>query len=993
MSSRVSRRSVLVAGLFMAWSAIPLTLAAQVTGTVRGRVLDAATGRPAATAQVYVQGTGRGAVANERGDYLITAVPVGTRVVRVELIGYGGEQREATVAVNDTAVVNFEIEAAAIGLDEVVVTGVLGGTQKRAIGNVVTRVRAEETVKLAPVANVQQLLNARAPGVVIMPGTGQVGSSAKIRIRGASSLALSNEPLIYVDGIRVDNTQFTGSGQNSRLNDFNPDDIESIEIIKGPSAATLYGTEAANGVIQIITKKGRIGTPTFGVTARWGTNEFANYEERIPTNYWRNPATNQVETLNLATAERERGTPLFETGVSQNYNVNVSGGTEAFRYYVSTGYDREQGVEPNNFVRRFNGKVNITVFPKDGWDVTASTSWIKSRQSGATEGTGGGRTWGSFFSTPQNLTENLPAGSPPRRGYRSFTAEYYDEGQDFQNLGRYTGSLAINHRPTSWLSHRLTVGIDEVRQADEAWREKTPLYLQFSPTGLGSASSSRNDRSFTTVDYSAAVRRELNQAISSETAAGLQFYNRQTASASASGTDFALPGLTAVSATADRNSSASSSEETSVGVFAQQQLGWNGRVFVTAAIRADDHSAFGQDFTLVYYPKASATWVISEESFFNLPAVSSLRLRGAWGASGQQPSTFAALRTYTSTVGPGDLATVTPSSPGNPSLGPQRASEVEAGFDAGLFNERVLFEFTYYNTTIKDDILSRGAPPSEGFPGTQFLNLGRSKKWGVETLVSGRIFNTNRVSLESTFSLATNRSKILDLGEGVSTLGEGTFGVEHRLQHELGSWFHVKILEAQLDSAGRHIRTSMVCEGNDGEGVPCFTGNTITAPRVYLGRTLPRWEGAFSSTLRLFDNITVYGLVDFKLGHSKWDHNLRIRCSLNNICRENIFPLEYDPVTIAAYQNGANFGDAYIKDASFGKLREVSVAYALPSNVAARVGATRATISFAGRNLMTWTKYEGMEVEAMFLGGGFVMQEQNQMPLFRQLIVTTTLTF
>lgn len=669
------------------------------------------------------------------------------------------------------------------------------------------------------------------------------------------------------------------------------------------------------------------------------------------------------------------------------------GARDAFRYYLATGYDHEQGLEPNNYVRRFNSKVNVTVFPKEGWDITATAGWIKSRQSGACEGSCGGRTWGAFYSTPANLDKNLPAGSPPRRGYRSYTAEWYDEGKDFQNLGRFTGSLLINHRPAEWFAQRLTVGMDEVRQADESWREKTALYLLFSPTGLGSASSSRNDRTFTTVDYSATVKHAFSDALTSETSAGLQYYNRKTASASASGSDFALPGLTAVSATATRNSSGSRSEETSVGVFAQQQVGWNGRLFLTAAVRADDHSAFGENFNLVYYPKASATWVMSEEDFFDLPKVSSLRLRTAWGSSGQQPSTFAALRTFTSTVGPGDLATVTPSSPGNPNLGPQRASELEVGFDAGLFDERLALEFTYYDSRISDDILSRGAPPSEGFSGTQYVNLGKSKKWGIETLLRGTVFTSENANLESTLSLSMNDSEVLDLGPGVTQLAEGTYGVQHRVGYEMGSWFHVKLLEAQLDADGKHIKSSMFCEGAQGERVPCFTGSTVTAPRVYLGRTLPKWEGAFSSTLSLFRNVSLYGLVDFKLGQSKWDANLRIRCALYLICRENIYPLEYDPLAIAAYQNTTNFGSAFIRKASFAKLREVSVAYALPDDLAARLGASRASVSFAGRNLATWTGFKGMEVEAMFLGSGFQSFEQNNVPLFRQFVFTTNLTF
>jgi len=984
----LSAAAVAFAGL----GAAPLS--AQEGGTIRGRVVEASSGRPTSSAQVFVPGTGRGGLTNTSGEFLLLNVPVGNWTVRVELLGYTPMEQTVTVASGQVVVVDFQLRQTAIGLDELVVTGTAGGTQKRAIGNVVTQVRMAEATAVAPGASVQQLLNARAPGLVVMPQTGQVGGSAKVRIRGASSMNLDNEPLIYVDGIRVDNANFQGPLGASRLNDFNPDDIESVEIIKGPAASTLYGTEAANGVIQIITKKGRIGTPTFGVTARMGTNEFANLEERMYTNWWRNPATGEVQSLNLATAERLRGTPLFETGIIQNYGVNVNGGTDAFRYYMSMGYDHENGIEPTNYVRRFNSKVNLTVFPKEGWDITASTGWTRSTIGGSSEGSGGGRTWGSYFSTPAHLPENIAAGSPPRRGYRSWVAELYDEQLRDEVLARFTGSILVNHRPTEWLTHRLTVGLDEIRKNNVYILEKTPLYLQFSPSGLGWSESYQTNRTFVTVDYSASVSRRFLESWASETAVGIQYYNRATTSIGAWGSDFALEGLRAIDATATRSAEGSWSEETSVGVFVQEQVGWNDRLFLTAAVRADDHSAFGENFDLVYYPKASATWVISEEEFFSLPKVSSLRLRAAWGASGQQPSAFAALRTFTSTVGPNDAATVTPSSPGNPDLGPQKASEVEVGFDAGLFDERAGLEFTYYYTKITDDILSRGAPPSMGFSGTQYLNLGESKKWGFETLLRGTVFASEKAALDATFSLSMNDSEVVDVGAGETSLvASSTWGIEHRVGYPLGSWFHVKVVDAELDATGKHIRSSMMCAGENGATVPCYTGSAITAPRVHLGRTIPKWEGAFSSTLTLFDNISLYGLMDFKLGHLKWDHNERIRKSLYYIARENMYPLEYDPVDIAAYQNSASFGAAYIHEADFAKLREVSLAYTLPNDLAAKIGATRATVSLSGRNLMTFTKWEGMEPEAMFGGSSFVMQEQNQIPQLRQFVFTTNLTF
>jgi TonB-linked SusC/RagA family outer membrane protein len=977
--------------------------AQQPTGTVRGRVTAANALRTLTDVQVYVPGTGRGTLTNAEGTFVLQGVPAGVQTLRAELLGFTPVEREITVQAGQTLTVDLELAQAAIGLDEVVVTGVAGGTQRRAIGNVVAQIRADDAVDRALVPSVQGLLNGRAPNVVVMPGTGMVGSGSKIRIRGASSLSLSNEPLIYVDGVRVDNAQSTGpavqafgSSVISRLNDFNPDDIESIEIIKGPAAATLYGTEASNGVIQIITKKGRIGSPVFSFTTRQGANWFANYEDRIWTNYWRNPDSGQIESLNLATSERARGTPLFRTGHVQNYSLSVSGGSEASRYYVATDLDREEGVEPSNELSRFSGRANLSIYPHEKVDVTGSVGYISGRTNLSCEAGCGGVTWGSYFSTPQNLNENLPADAPPRRGYRSFTSEVYYESEDFQDLTRFTGSIQLDYRTAPWLTNRLVVGTDEVREDNQSITERSELLRVFSPSATGSKSVSRRDVSSNTVDYSGTVNIDLTPELTSNTAVGAQYYRRLTRFVGATGTEFVLPGLRAVNAAATRTGSESYFENTTVGVFFQEQLGWRDRLFFTAAIRADDNSAFGENFDLVYYPKASLAWVVSEEPFFNLPLLNTLRLRAAYGESGQQPAAFAALRTYGASTGPNDVATVTPLDAGNPDLGPERGKELELGFDASFLQDRIGLEFTYYNTRITDAILTREAPPSQGFPGLQYVNLGELKKDGIEVLLRGTVLERENVAWDATVSFAHNDSEVLDLGGSDRLIADAAFGVEHRQGFPLGSWFHVKVLSAELDANGSHIKESMMCEGETGSPVPCFTGTTVTAPRVYLGRTNPANEGAFSSSVTFWNRIRLYGMVDFKLGHQKWDHNLRVRCSLFNVCHQNVAPLEYDPIDIAAYQNADRFGAAYINDASFAKLREVSATYIVPSTFASRFGLGRASVTVAGRNLHTWTKWSGIEPEAMFLGGargGFTQLEQNNVPQLTQFVTTIQITF
>src|SRR5688572_7523988 len=261
---------------------------AQAQGTITGRVVQSSTLRPLAGAQVSIPGSGIGALANNDGRFLLVNVPVGQRVVRVEIIGFGQQEQTVTVTQGQTVAADFTLETQALGLDEIVVTGTAGGQQRRAIGNVVGSLNTERKLESTAPASLQQMLAGQVAGVNVQLGGANVGGGGNIQIRGTGTVSQGTTPLLYIDGVRANNqvvTQNNGVG-SSRMNDINPEDIERIEIIKGPAAATLYGTEASNGVIQIITKKGALGQRArVDATVRAGGSWFMNPAERIPDNW------------------------------------------------------------------------------------------------------------------------------------------------------------------------------------------------------------------------------------------------------------------------------------------------------------------------------------------------------------------------------------------------------------------------------------------------------------------------------------------------------------------------------------------------------------------------------------------------------------------------------------------------------------------------------------------------------------------------------------
>ncbi len=993
------RTAVRTALLTASLLAAPL---ASQAGEVAGTVVDPQQ-RPVVGAQVTVQGQQRSAVTDQAGRFRITGVTGTVVTLQVERIGYVRATRSVRVGESE---IRIPVTEATLALDALVVTGAPGGTERRTVGNAVSTLEVAEIVRDQPVSSVQELLTGRTPGVVIIPATGNVGGGSRIRVRGVSSFSLAQEPLIYIDGVRTNNQAATGpinqgfgSNSISRFNDINPDDIESIEIIRGPAAATLYGTEASNGVINITTKRGSAGGASWDVSVRNGAIWFGNAEGRVWENYARRP-DGTIHSHNMVQLERERGTPVWQTGQLRSYNVSVGGGSPAFRYYVGGGMDRDEGIEANNRLRRFSGRMNATAQPWSNFDLRGSAAFVDARVDLPLEAGGGGSAWSTFFSNPNNDTTFLNGTAHPRRGYHSATPEAYRYAyQDWQHVNRFIGSVEANHRPTGWLSQRASLGVDltNERNVELVQRIEDPaMQFFFSPNEIrGYRDQVERGITFTSFDYSAAANFSPRDEISSTTTGGMQIYRRYTEFLAGFGRGFPVRGLTALAAAPEeRSTNHNYVEDVTVGLFAQQQFGWRNRVFLTAALRADDNSAFGEDFDLVYYPKLSGSWVLSDEPFWRIPHVHSLKLRAAYGETGQQPQTFTSLRTYRVVPGPGDVATVTPDLIGNPGLGPERGKELELGFDAGVFNDRLGLEFTFYNQRITDAILLRDVPPSMGFPSQQYINAGVLRNRGVEIGLRAQALETRNVDLDLVFNLATNQNKIIDLGiEGLTAVQAGTL-VRHVEGYPAGSWWDRRVLDAQFSPAGILITGTEICDDGNGGRTPC-----ANAPLVFLGRPTPEREGAFIPTLTLFDRLRIGALIDFKQNYHKLDGNLRVRCVLFFRCRENFYQTDFldDPAWLATTQRGGAFSDRLINDASFTRFRELSATYTLPGSLAARFGASRASISLAGRNLYTWTDYTGMEPEASFLGGsrggGSAQWEQNVTPQLQQFITTINLTF
>jgi TonB-linked SusC/RagA family outer membrane protein len=967
-------------------------------GTIAGTVVTEGSGTPISGVQISA-GT-HGASTDVSGRFRILQLTGDSVTLTLRRIGFAPLTQSVRVGATN---IELRMRERAVELNSMVVTGTPGAVSKRSVGVSVAQIQAADIVKTAPVQDVQGLINGRAPGVTVLENSGAVGSGATVRIRGGSSLSLSNDPLIYVDGVRVDNSQGTGpanqsfgASTTSRWNDINPDDIQSIEIVRGAAATALYGTDAVNGVIQIITKRGAQGKPRWDFTTKQGKAFFADVIGRFPTNYAAcdagmvtagsgNPLctgkpVGTIVSQNIAQFRADSGKPLFRDGRINENSLAVSGGSQTVQYYVSGQVHSDQGVEPTNSQIQYGGRGNVRMVPSSTLDISASGGYVRGTTKLNCEAGCGGLMFSGFYSTPATL-------GLPNAGFDSGVPEaYYEEYYFDQIYNRFTGSIQVSHTPASWFTQQLTIGTDYAHEQNDnlATVHHDLSYFFGTDADSGYKAVDFRDNTITTTSYHATLKAPITSSLMSNTTIGGDMYLRNERYAGGSGNDFPAPGLSALSSTTtSKDAYEYTRDNNSLGVLGQEELAWKDRLYLSAGVRSDQNSSFGKNFKNVVYPHFSASWVLSDEPFFKVPFVSALKLRTAYGQSGEAPPLFVSIQSYTTTP-----TGVSPSTIGNPDLQPERGYETELGFDAGFLHDRAGIELTYYTGGTKNEILQVPVAPSTGFGlNSEYINAGRILRHGLELSVRGTPIQTKTASWDITWNMATNESKVDNLG-GNQFLQSSTY-IQNRLGYPLFSWFSRKVLSSTVDPSTGAI-TNIMCDDGKGGTVAC-----ASAPNVFLGRTIPKVEGSVNTAVRFLTNFRVSALVDYKTGYKKLNGDDRVRCQIFGLCRANFYPSEYSPALVGAYKLGTNAPSGVIQDASFAKLRELSLTWTIPESLVRDLRVGGASLTVAGRNLHTWTKYPGLDPEASFQGGsrGAGQWDQAVLPQLRQYTTTLNLTF
>jgi TonB-linked SusC/RagA family outer membrane protein len=1017
--------------------AMPAALRAQ--GTVTGRVTAAGTEEPLGDARVMVVNTSIIVPTGGDGRYTIRNAPTGNIEVRVLRVGYQEQKKAVAVSAGASVTLDFQMKQAIVQLQEIVTTAT--GDQRRVeIGNAVSTLGdVNNKVETTPITSLGDLMVAKAPGVQVLEGA-MTGAAPVIRIRGLNSLAtsgsgISNAPIYIVDGVHVNSGSIslgTGGTSASFLNDLDPNEIEDVEIVKGPSAATLYGTNASNGVIVITTKKGRAGN------TRWtwyGEGGGVDDRNTYPTDYatWGH-VTSAGATTSLPTGTIERCTlvtiglgtcasdSLTSYNVLQNpattplhlghhngYGMNASGGSDQVRFFVSGDLAQELGptfmpvfarntldslgtpprdewINPEQY-QQYSFRTNLSASFSPKFDFNANAGFSNFNQilpqtdnnifsyiysALNNPGFNHNSTVGNGLSYTELQGIDAVGTQVYRNGYGGFSPAQTMQFYNTNGTQRFIGSADATWRPFSWMSNEGTAGLD---LADNVFTSTCRFgeCPNSGTTRLGQVSDTQTNLRNFTAKVTSNMTWQFSSSVNFKTTIGSEYGNNETDGVAGSGVNLP-PGSQTVGAAATK--SGSNTLQTAVkilGYYGQEQMSIRDRLFLVVAARTDENSAFGTQFQRVLYPKASASYIISDESWFPHPDwLNQLRLRTAYGASGNQPGSTVALQTFSASTANvsaagGTAGADTPglvaAALGNPNLKPERSLETEMGFEAGVLNNRAHFDFTYYSKATHDALVSLPLAASSGASTLSVVeNLASVANSGYELSLNTTLVDRRALGWDMTIAASHNSNKIRSIGVDATghplpTIGTGT----------------------NRDSVGESVNgffaRPYTYSDADGNGIITPNEVTVNPNFAYVGYSVPRDIFSVTNGLDLFNRkLRITVLTDYRGGYSLYNQSGQFYSSnFTTWYSENLknTPL-WDQARTVANSSAKNPNPSvlgYLENGQFWKLREVSAALTLPTAVASKIRARDAQLVFSARNLHTWTKYTGVDPESNYSTG------------------------
>ena len=990
--------------LALAFLANPLS--AQ-SGTVTGTLTSGETGEPLSNVQVSIQGSGLGSVSNNQGRFLILEVPTGEHELVAQLIGFREERATVSVSAGESALVELSMYPQAVELEGMVVTGTAIAAQKREVGNSISLVTSDELL-YAGAINLEDALRGRALGVSVTGSSGTAGAGSDILLRGTNSVNGRNRPLIYVDGVRMPAGTFedaTGESQEHAtfLGSIREEDIDRIEIIKGPAASSLYGTDASAGVIQIFTKKGAPGAPRWTMNVQQAVQRIGHVGPDIdPTGLRVNDCTRQFNHsleegyhFNLdesGALMSDPGCPASGTWLRdahvQDYSMSVRGGSQEVTYFASGAYGITEGVIDPNESEDVNVRANFTFSGFENFQINLNNFYTRRDI-----------TWIPNGDNAEGLLFNVARGDQGETPDNDDSA-VFDLTQD-QVINHFNTSANIDWTPMDNMRHRLTFGLD---YSNSHFVTQRPWLFWNNPRGTRTVDI--ENRRVITLDYASTYLHELTSDFTSTTSIGAQYNQNEHLGNRTDVEGFIGPGAKVLENAEDvTNYNEDRSATEGGGFFLQEQIGWRNRLFVNVGLRADTHSSFGREYTrdvrFTMYPKAQATYTVSDHDFW--PSWwETFRLRGAYGESGEAPPASGSVTVFeaSSLADENNLGFIIQNL-ANLSLGPERAEEYEGGFDASLFQGILALNGTYYKRRTFDGLIYVAPAPSNGVAESIPQNVGIWDSEGIEVGVDFLVFEgfTSRVSINANYQY--NQTRMVDLGDPQFEEFSFNYLNRYRPDRPIPSLYGKKI-----------------CNGDEMGALPTYTDddNCILngveiqnhPDTFFYAPSRPPHEASVGVRATLFNNfiLDVFGVA--QMGHWLYDDMAQelaadglwpVCWPINNAVKAGIEaedPSLYSQYTAReigqCWENESDNED-WMEPADYFRLQSASLSYRVPQEWL-RGGVTGATVQLRATNLFTFTNFSGLYPDALIRpaqqtarGNGYIL------PPARQFSVNLRLNF
>lgn len=954
------------------------------TITITGKVTDSKTNESLPGVLVKIQNTTIATSTNIDGNYTIqTSLTPTQNVLEFSYLGYTTQTKTFTRS-GASVVVNAGLVESAVGLDEVIVTGTSEGTTRRQLGNYVGTVSAEELNKGSQ-GNVLLGMQGKVVGAQISQNQGDPAGGISVRLRGISSIISSTEPLYIIDGV-VANNSTTGTGQQNRLVDINPQDIERIEVLNGAAAAAIYGSRANAGVVQIFTKRGVSGEPVVSVSS---TYMFSQLRRKMPVNqsptkfggptdgpgaFTQDIITAPLQTTTTAVQRYDYQDYIFHDANGTDNNVSVSGGSDGTRYYVSSNYFKNQGIVRNTDFTRFGLRANIDQTLSKWAAIRGGVNYARSDANEKPYGNGLSVPVGSqwIIANFHDIWRRDAAGNLMAVGERGRVnpVSIIEDYKQKYIVNRVLANAGIKLFPVRNLTVDYSAGIDNAAAVGTSY---VPPYAYnagsasggagLDPTLNGSASKNTNNSYLFNTDLNVNYEYKITSGISATSQVGYSYQYENSTSVGISGRGMAPTIVSVGGASTPAVGSDGRSESSVAGAYFQQNFKFNNNFFLTGAIRLDGSSVFGPKQRNQLYKKASASYVLSDTKMWeglNADWISVFKVRAAYGESGNLTGigAYDRFNSFSPSSFLGKTSFAASSVQANETVKPERQNEIEVGTDLFFLKNRLGLTVNWYHKKVSDLLLNRQISPTNGFT-SKLDNFGTMENRGIEVMLTATPVRTKDLNWNTTVIFNKNRNKAIDIGEGVTFFTPGSSAPTAIINGQpVGLWYgtyfarnadgSLLLTPAGAPQTERGTQTDLFNPTTKRNAAGQPTGDVL---RKVIGNPNPDWNGSFVSELS-YKKLSFRVQLDTEQGGNKFAADWR---TAQGVGSGKVSELEQTGQLPRGWIAGAyNVEEWRVKGGDWVKLRDISLSY----NLGSMKYVKDLTINLSGKNLYSWDNYE-----------------------------------